>query len=128
MWKVYWDDQLVSLYDDKDILKLIEKLNNEYLNKNPIIVRIENDSGDTLCIGIGNEKEYSFVDYISYDGYIAKHAEEENVGDDIICFNMGDYESEFYSNETVKYQTALMILKHYLLNNSLDNRVKWIDD
>lgn len=128
MWKVYWDNKSVSLYEEKEVLELIDKLNNEYLDKNSQIVCIENDSGDTLCIGIGNRKEHSFIDYISYDGYIAKHVEGENVGDDILSFNMGSYESEFYISETIKYQTALTILKQYLLNNSLDDQVKWIDD
>ena len=128
MWKVCWEDKSKLLHDRKEVLELIEKLNEEYLDQGSIIVRVENDSGDTLCMGIGNKKGYSFIDYISHDGYMAKRAEGENVGDDIISFNMGGYESEFYISETIKYQTALAILKQYLLNNSLDNQVKWIDD
>lgn len=45
-------------------------------------LRVENDSGDTMCIGIGNKEGYGFTDYISCDGCMAKHVEGENAGDD----------------------------------------------
>ncbi len=40
---------------------------------------------------------------------------------------MGDDESEFYIRETVKYQTALEILKYFLTNNTVPENIVWIE-
>lgn len=128
MWTIYWNDKSIPADNVQKICEIIDKLNLEYVDKKPIIVRVENDSGDTMCICIGNKEGYSFMDYISCDGCTAKHIKGENVGDDIISFHMGEYESEFYIRDTIKYQTALKALRFFLLYNTLDTEIEWEDD
>ncbi len=127
MCTIYWDDNFISI-DDKEVVNFIEKLNKTYLKIKPIIIQVEKNNGDTMCIGIGNHADYSVINYYSNDDGISKSVEGENEGSEVICFYMGDYESEFYIYETIQYKTALNILSTFVLQNILDKTVEWIDD
>lgn len=74
-------------------------------------------------IGVGNE-EYSIIDYFP-DSQSCSMSPE---GDDIIAFYLGDDESELYIKDTIKYDTALKILKSFLTDNTLITEINWIID
>lgn len=128
MWTIYWNSESISVDNSREVFEIIDRLNLEYKKKTPIFVQVENSAGDRMCIGIGNNEEYSFINYFPFDGSSSKHVEGENEGNEVTCFYMGDYESEFYIDETIKYQTALNVLRAYVLNNILDKTVEWIED
>ena len=128
MWTIYWNSESISVDNAREVFEVIDRLNLEYNKKNPIFAQVENTVGDRMCIGIGNCEEYSFINFFAFDGSSSKHVEGENEGNEVICFYMGDYESEFYINETIKYKTAVNVLRTYVLDNTLDNAIEWIDD
>ena len=128
MWIMYWNAESTSVDDAQEVFEIIDKLNLEYIKKEPIFVQVENANGDRMCIGIGSYEEYSFINFFPYDGASSKHVEGENEGNEVICFYMGEYESEFYISETIKYQTAINVLRTFVLDNTLDKAVEWIDD
>ena len=129
MWNLYWNEEYTSMDDSQKVLDIIIQLNCKYIiDTKPMIVQVENSDGDRMCIGIGNSEGYSFIDFFPFDGSNSKHVEGENIGDGTISFCMGDYESEFYINETISYLTAINVLKKFLLYNKLDELVKWIND
>ncbi len=109
-------------------MDIVDKLNKEYVDKQPILVRVENNLGDIMCMGIGNREEYSIIDFFPSDSSSSKSVEGENEGTGVVCFDMGGYESEFAISNTIKYRTAFHILRYFLEENALDGSVNWIDD
>ena len=81
-----------------------------------------------MCMGIGNREEYSIIDFIPCDNGPSKSVEGENIGSGVVCFDMGGYESEFNISNTIKYRTAINILRYFLEENTLDGKVIWVDD
>ena len=128
MWNIYWNDMQLTLDAVENVIATIDKLNSEYIEKQPILIQVENEFGDRMCMGIGNREEYSIIDFIPFDNSSSKSVEGENVGNGVVCFDMGGYESEFSISSTIKYKTALSVLKYFLKENTLDNKVDWIDD
>ena len=79
-------------------------------------------------MGIGNREGYSVIDFFPFENGSSKSVEGENVGNGVVCFDMGGYESEFNISNTIKYKTAFNILRYFLEENTLDGKVNWIDD
>ena len=53
MWSICWDStNKVKCADSKKIIELIEKIDKEYKQKQPVIVEIESETSKTLCIGV----------------------------------------------------------------------------
>lgn len=128
MWTIYWDDKQLLLDTVEKVMDIVDKLNKEYIEKQPILIRVETDLGDIMCMGIGNREGYSVIDFFPFDNGSSKSVEGENVGNGVVCFDMGGYESEFKISNTIKYRTALDILRYFLEENTLDGKVNWIDD
>ena len=128
MWIIYWDDKQLLLDTVEKVMDTVDKLNKEYVEKQSILIRVENDLGDIMCMGIGNREEYSIIDFFPFDNSSSKSVEGENVGNEVVCFDMGGYESEFSISNTIKYRTAFNILRYFIEENTLDGRVNWIDD
>lgn len=128
MWTIYWDDKQLLLDTVEKVMDTVDKLNKEYIEKQSILIRVENDFEDIMCMGIGHREEYSIIDFIPFDNSPSKRVEGENVGNGIVCFDMGGYESEFNICDTIKYRTAFNILRYFLEEDTLDSKVNWIDD
>lgn len=128
MWTIYWDDKQLLLDTVEKVMNTVEKLNEEYVEKQPILIRVENNLGDMMCMGIGDREEYSIIDFFPSDNSSSKSVEGENEGTGVVCFDMGGYESEFDISNTIKYRTAFNILKYFLEENTLDGNVNWSDD
>lgn len=128
MWNIYWNNEKVSIDVIDKVIDVINKLNFEYMRKKPILVQVENEFGDRMCIGVGNCAGYSVIDFLPCNSYFSKSVEGENIGDGVICFYMEDYESEFCISNTIQYDTAINVLKTFICKNMLDKSVNWIDD
>lgn len=128
MWTIYWDDKQLLLDTVENVLNTVDKLNKEYVEKQPILIRVENDLGDIMCMGIGNREEYSIIDFFPSENCSSKSVEGENTGTGVVSFDMGGYESEFDIGNTIKYRTACNILRFFLEENTLDDNVNWVDD
>lgn len=63
MWIIYWDDKQLQLDTVEQVMNTVDKLNKEYVEKQPILIRVENNLGDIMCMGIGNREEYSIIDF-----------------------------------------------------------------
>ncbi len=83
---------------------------------------------DRICIGIGSDAGYSMANFFSVDESPFKHAEGENEGNEVACVSMEDEESAVYASETIRYQTAMKILRTFLLDHMLDESEKWSEN
>lgn len=128
MWIIYWDDKQLLLDTVEKVMNTVDQLNKEYVEKEPILIRVENDLGDMMCMGIGHREEYSIIDFFPSESSSSKSVEGENAGTGVVCFDMGGYESEFTISKTIQYKTAFHILRYFLEENALDANVNWIDD
>lgn len=128
MWMIYWDDKQLPLDTVEKVMDTVDKLNREYVEKQQILIRIENALGDIMCMGIGNCEGYSIIDFFPHDNSSSKSVEGENIGNGIVYFDMGGYESEFNISNTIKYKTAEKILQYFLVESALDSNVNWIVD
>ena len=128
MWKLNWEDNTGTIDEYTELHQTLEDLNNEYKNKRPVFVQIQNYKDDCMCIGIGEPRGYSFVEYYSGDGMLTKHVEGENAGDETVVFFMGDSETELFAKDTIRFETALKIVDEFSHNNTVADFVNWIDD
>lgn len=127
MWTIRWNKNEAISESVEGVIEIINSIHRTYINRFPVIVQIETSSGDMILIGVGNE-EYSIIDYFPDSQSCSMSPEGENEGDDIIAFYLGNDESEFYIKDTIKYDTALKILKSFLSNNTLLTEINWIID
>lgn len=127
MWTIRWDENQATSDSVEDVIEIINSIHCTYINRFPVIVQIESNSKDEILIGVGNE-QYSIIDYFPVSYSYSMSPEGENEGDDIITFYLGDDESEFYIKDTIKYDTALKILKSFLTDNTLLTEINWIID
>ncbi len=127
MWTIRWDENQAASDSAEDVIEIINCIHCTYINRFPVIVQIESNSKDEILIGVGNE-QYSIIDYFPVSQSYSMSPEGENEGDDIITFYLGDDESEFYIKDTIKYDTALKILKSFLTDNTLLTEINWVID
>ncbi len=127
MWTIRWSENIVVLKSAKDTMKLINNIHCDHLNVQPIIVQVESSLGDLMLIGVGNES-YSIIDYFPHNKNYSLSPQGENDGNDIVSFYIGDDESQFYTKDTIKYQTALEILEYFLTTDALLEKISWVYD
>lgn len=127
MWTIRWDENEAISESVEGVIEIVNSIHRAYINRFPVIVQIETSSGDMILIGVGNE-EYSIIDYFPDSQSCSMSPEGENEGDDIIAFYLGNDESEFYIKDTIKFDTALTILKSLLTDNTLLAGINWLVD
>ena len=127
MWTIRWDENQAASDSAEDVIEIINCIHCTYINRFPVIVQIESNSKDEILIGVGNE-QYSIIDYFPVSQSYSMSPECQYEGDDIITFYLGDDESEFYIKDTIKYDTALKILKSFLTDNTLLTEINWVID
>ena len=127
MWILRWDKNEAIAESAEGVIGIINSIHRIYINRFPVIVQIESDSGDMILIGVGNE-QYSIIDYFPDSESYSMTPEGENENDGIITFYLGEDESEFYIKDTIKYDTALKILTGFLTDNTLLTEINWIFD
>lgn len=127
MWTIRWDENEAISESVEGVIETVNSIHRTYINRFPVIVQIESSSGNMILFGVGNE-QYSVIDYFPVNQGHSMSPEGENEGDDIITFYLGDDESEYYIKDTIKYDTALKILKSFLTDNTLLTEINWIID
>lgn len=127
MWTIRWDENEAISESVEGVIETVNSIHRTYINRFPVIVQIESSSGNMILFGVGNE-QYSVIDYFLVSQGHSMSPEGENEGDDIITFYLGDDESEYYIKDTIKYDTALKILKSFLTDNTLLTEINWIID
>lgn len=97
MWVIYWDDKQLLLDTVEKVMNTVDQLNKEYVEKQPILIRVENDLGDMMCMGIGHREEYSIIDFFPSESSSSKSVEGENAGPELFVLIWEDMNQSLLS-------------------------------
>ncbi len=129
MWSICWDStNKVKCADSKKIIELIEKIDKEYKQKQPVIVEIESETSKTLCIGVGSSDELCCLDFFpTADGLGSIHPvsqiKEHTLGS--IVFWMDSYDCEWERDLLIPYKDAIKELQHFLKYDNISTNLIW---
>ena len=129
MWSICWDlTNKVKCADAKKIIELIEKIDREYRQKQPVIVEIESETSKSLCIGVGSSDELCCLDFFpTADGLGSIHPvsqiKEHTLGS--IVFWMDSYDCEWERDLLIPYKDAIKELQHFLKYDNISNNLIW---
>jgi len=129
MWSVCWDSaNKVECDDWEEIIELIEEIDKEYRQKQPVIVEIESETSKSICIGVGSLEKLSCLDFFpTADGLGSMHPvsqiKENAMGS--IVFWMDSYDCEWERNLLIPYEDAIKELQYFLKYDNVSTNLIW---
>ena len=125
MWVLKWNltGKLVTSSCD-EVIKKINSLNQEYQDKQPVIIEIETSSKKSLTIGVGTKEGLSCLVYFPFpDGLGSMHPVPHNSQyrdcDKSIIFWLNSYDSEFEMKDLITYEEAVNEVIYFLQNDDV---------
>ena len=134
MWALNWDSTNgLETSSVDEVIQKINELNQEYKDKQPIIIEIESDTRKSLTLGVGVIGGLSCLTYFPFpDGLGSMHLISTdklglNHGESII-FWLNSYDSEWAIEDLVTYEEAMDEVLYFLQNNDIDADLNWEKD
>ena len=134
MWTLNWDSTNgLETSSVDEVIQKINELNQEYKDKQPIIIEIESDTKKSLTVGVGAIEGLSCLTYFPFsDGLGSTHLispdkQGLNHGESII-FWLNSYNSEWAIEELVTYEEAMNEVLYFLRNDDIDADLNWKKD
>lgn len=131
MWTLSWgfSDEM-EIYSCYEAIQKINELNQEFQNKQPIIIQIESKTKKSLTIGVGTKEGLSCLTFFpSPNGLgsmhlISSNALEYNYEESII-FWLDSYDCEWEIEKLVTYEEAINEVLYFLKNDDVDTSLNW---
>ena len=129
---LYLTGKLVTSSCD-EVIKKINRLNQEYQDKQPVIIEIESYSKKSLTVGVGTKEGLSCLTYFPFhDGLGAMHpvpldSKYRNCEKSII-FWLNSYDSEFEMKYLITYEEAITEVIYFLQNDDVSSNLSWEPD
>lgn len=131
MWTLNWDltnKMETSFYDE--VIQKINELNQEYQDKQPIIIQIESETKKCLTIGVGAKEGLSCLTFFpSPNGLGSMHLVSPNQSEcndeESIVFWLDSYDSEWEMKELVTYEEAKNEVLYFLQNDDINASSNW---
>lgn len=129
MWKICWDSTNERKVASQDkVVELIESINEEYKQKEPVIVQVESESGKILCIGVGSGEELSCLDFFPTCnglGSMSPASQNEQKSEKTIVFWLDSYDSEWEIDLLIPYSEAIKELQYFLEYDDVSSNYIW---
>ena len=129
MWSISWDSTNEAKIDyQNEVIELIERINEEYKQTEPVIVQIESMSHKLFCIGVGCIEELSCLDFFpTPDGLGSMHpiSKGEEKSDRSIVFWLDSYDSEWEVDSLIPYKDAISELSYFLKHDDVSTNYIW---
>ena len=134
MWVLKWNltgNMVTSSCNE--VIKKINRLNQEYQDKQPVIIEIESLSKKSLTIGVGTKEGLSCLIYFpSPDGLGSMHPVPHNSQyhdcDKSIIFWLNSYDSEYEMKDLITYEEAVKEVIYFLQNDDVSANLSWEPD
>lgn len=128
MFTVTWNEhEKKELATVEDVDRLLEALHARYRGDDPQLVTVELDGGDSLAIGVGQDR--SVLNYVSGSKdppYFTSTGELDL--DEPIAFMFNGSLSEFPMRNSVPMQAAREAVKEFCTTGALSPSIAWEED
>jgi hypothetical protein len=126
MWTIQWmDNEPHEIMNTEQLNHLLDELEADHNEDNPILVQIQSPNGEILMIGIGGE--LSVLNHIATGGWPAQHS-VGNEMEDTIPYRMGSYDSEMPKSDAIPQELARKTVNHFYKTGQLLEDVTWEND
>ena len=124
--EVTWIDQEREVSSLTQLDELLDSLHAEFSRSEPVLVTVELDSGDSLSIGLGQERSVlSFVGKSLEPPYYISVGEQDI--DEPIAFRYGNQWSEFALRHSIPVAVARDVLRQFCRTSNLSTSIDWED-